>query len=162
MEGNNKRQELIEQTKETVEDLEAKQNEALEQIRRGGDIERYDTVSLGELELEVKAWLPGETTDTVQRAMRMAESGDADQISESMEIMLSALDDMTVEDAYNMDFWRAYYSEYGPEGMVLAAETILGPAASELEEKREVVDGFRGDVERSEPSPGNGGYSPDA
>jgi Spy/CpxP family protein refolding chaperone len=166
-----RRQELIEDAKEERRELEDKQTEALAEIAKGEEIESYQTVSLGELELEVKGWSPGDTTETVEQAMRMAESEDPEDMKQSMETMLSALVDMTVSDTYDMTFWRAYYEKYGPQGMQPAVETILGPAISELEEmqqrevsedKREAVNGFRtddaGDIVRS--GNGNDGNNP--
>lgn len=157
-----KREELIHKAQNTKEDLDAKQNEALEAIASGEELERYETVSLGNLEIEVKGWLSGDTTDTVQKAQRLADSNDMDEIRESMETMLSALDDMTTSSDYGMQFWREYYRRYGPEGLAVAVETVLEPASEDMEAKKESLDGFREGTQGPRPSVGDGENGPDA
>jgi len=49
---------LQEETRDAYEQHEAEQSDALDAIASGSDLEEYQTVALGELELEVKAWLP--------------------------------------------------------------------------------------------------------
>lgn len=138
-----KREELIGEAKETKEELDRKQNEALEAIKEGGELEKFETVTLGELEMEVKAWLPGNVQSTVEKAKKLGDSEDLSKINESMETMLSALAEMTTSDIYDMGFWRQYHDEYGPTGLILAIETILGPAMDEMEKQKEGVDTFR-------------------
>jgi hypothetical protein len=147
-EARQRQKELIEESRERKQELEAKQNEALAAISEGEDLEEYATVELGELELEVKEWIPGDTTDTVQRAMQLAESEDMDHVRQSMSVMLEALDDMTVNSDFDMRFWREYYRRYGPTGMITAVQTILNPAIENMESKKEGVEGFRKNVER--------------
>jgi hypothetical protein len=140
----------------------ARHEAALAEIAAGEDLERYETVQLGDLDIDVKAWLPGEVERTVQHAQAVAQSEDAERVRESMETMLSALESMTKSDDYNMDFWRLYYERYGPEALLIAVETIMQPASESLEQTKEAVDGFREDVERSgtSPSRGTGGDNP--
>jgi hypothetical protein len=140
--------ELIEETRQEKQQLEQKQNEALQAIAEGEELEEFETVSLGELELRVKGWIPGDTTDTVQEAMQLAESEDMEHVRQSMSVMLEALDDMTADSDFDMRFWREYYTRYGPSGMITAVETILEPAVQNMEQKKEGVDGFRSNVER--------------
>lgn len=147
-EAEQKRKELIKKTKEKRQELDRKQNEALEAIKGGGDLEDYQLVELGDLEIEVKAWMPGDVADTVQKAHDIGQSGDMERFEESIQTMLSALVEMTTDDTYNMAFWQAYYQEYGPEGVLVAAETIIGPAAESMEAKSEGVKSFRGDKPR--------------
>lgn len=138
-----KERELLEDARETKKELEQQQNEALEAIAKGGDLEEYETVELGELELEVKSWLPGDVEDTVLQAQKLGESEDPAQIKRSMETMLSALAEMTTDGTYDMGFWRQFHQEYGANGLILAVETILEPANENMEKKKEGVDGFR-------------------
>lgn len=128
---------------ETKQELESKQTEALAKIKQGEDFEEYETVTLGELEMEVRAWLPGDITDTIQRAQELGESEDLSEVKESMDTMLHALDEMTTSDTYNMGFWQAYYDEYGPEGLMVAVETILEPATEGIEERKRGIESFR-------------------
>lgn len=138
-----KRDELISKAQEKKQELDEKQNEALAAIAEGGELEDYETVTLGELEIEVKAWLPGSVEETVTKANRLGQQEDMGKIRESMETMLSALDEMTRADEYDMAFWRKYYAEWGPEGLILAIETILDPAMEGVEERSEGVESFR-------------------
>jgi polyhydroxyalkanoate synthesis regulator phasin len=142
-EAKQRERELVEDAREAKEELEAKQSEALEAIAEGGDLEEYATVELGELEIEVLGWLPGDVEDTVLQARQLGKTEDPAKIKRSMETMLSALAEMTVDDTYNMAFWRQFYQEYGAAGLIEAVGTVLEPAQTSMEEKREAVDGFR-------------------
>jgi hypothetical protein len=134
---------LQEETRDAYEQHEAEQSDALDAIASGSDLEEYQTVALGELELEVKAWLPGSVEDTVLKAQDAAESDDPKEVKESLETMISALAEMSTSDVYNSHFWRKYYDEYGAVGLILAVETLLEPASDKLEERQDAVDGFR-------------------
>lgn len=137
------RENLLEDTREAYKQHEAEQSDALDAIASGSDLEEYQTVTLGELELEVKAWLPGSVEDTVLKAQDAAESDDPQEVKESLETMISALAEMSTSDVYNSHFWRKYYDEYGAVGLILAVETLLEPASDKLEERQDAVDGFR-------------------
>jgi hypothetical protein len=137
------RENLLEDTREAYKQHEAEQSDALDAIASGSDLEEYETVELGELELEVKAWLPGSVEDTVLKAQDAAESDDPKEVKESLETMISALAEMSTSDVYNSHFWRKYYDEYGAVGLILATETLLEPASDKLEERQDAVDGFR-------------------
>lgn len=143
-----KEQELLEDARQSKEELEQAQNEALEAIASGEELEQYETVSLGDLELEVKAWLPGDVEDTVLQAQQLGESEDPAEIKRSMDTMLSALAEMTTSETYDMGFWREFHRKWGAEGLILAVETILDPASENMEEKREGLESFRGEPER--------------
>lgn len=149
-----KEQELLEDARQSKAELEAAQNEALEAIASGEELEQYETVSLGELELEVKAYLPGDVEDTVLQAQQLGESEDPAEIKRSMETMLSALAEMTTSDTYNMGFWREFHRKWGANGLILAVETILDPASENMEDKRDAMDGFRSNVEGPKPNSG--------
>lgn len=151
-----RKQQLIEETREAKRELDQAQSEALDQIASGGDLEKFETVELGELELEVKAWLPGDVADTVEKAQRLADGDDVSDVRESMETMLDALSSMTVDAQYGTPFWEEFYSRYGPTGLMLAVETVLEPAQEEIENKRDAMDGFRPDVGGPRPGVGDG------
>jgi hypothetical protein len=166
-----KRKELINEAKETKEQIERKQNEALAEIAKGEGLEQYETVEMGQLEMEVKAWVPGDATNSISQAAELAQSGDIGKIQESMEKFLPALDELTVSNEYSMGFWREYYNRYGPQGMLIAVERVCGPAFEELdeikgrevdEERIDAANGFRqdsnGEVVRS--GRGNDGTDP--
>jgi len=160
-----KQKELIEDSRQAKQELEAEQNKALAEIAKGEKLEQFETVELGGLEMEVKAWIPGDTTNTVEKAMDLAQSDSVGKMKQSMQTMLKALADMTVSDTYDINFWRAYYQEYGPVGMQPAVNTILGPAGEELErlqqrevdeERLDAANGFRTDEQGRIIRSGNG------
>jgi hypothetical protein len=151
-----RQQELLEDARNEKQQREAAQNEALKQIAEGESLEEYETVELGDLELEVKAWLPGDVEDTVLQAQQLGDSEDPAEIKRSMETMLSALAEMTTEETYDMGFWRKYYRKWGAEGLIMAVSTVLEPAGESLERKREGVDGFRTGTGGPRPSVGDG------
>lgn len=140
-----RRQELIEEAKADKKELDDAQNEALAAIASEEGLEDYATVELGELEIEVKAWLPGDVEDTVLQAQQLGDSEDPAQIKRSMETMLSALAEMTVADDYDMRFWREFHDRYGANGLVLAVERVLEPAQENTQRRKEGVEGFRTD-----------------
>lgn len=133
---------LIEDAAETKKELDDKQEDALAQIG-GAGIETFETVELGELEVEVKAWMPGNVTDIVQQARQIANQGGESNIRESMDTMIAALAEMTTDSTYNPEFWRVFYEQYGPEGIMLAVETVLKPASEGMNERQEALESFR-------------------
>lgn len=143
-----KRQELIRDAKQTKEELEKKQAEALKEIETGQDLERYERVYLGDLELEVKAWIPGGMIEDINHANNLAQRDDSEATMSSINTMLSVLDDMTTDTAYSMAFWRKYFQKWGAEGVQVAVETVIEPAQERQEEKIDNLDGFRPNAER--------------
>lgn len=143
-----KRQELITDAAQTKQEVDQKQNKALEQIASGEDIEEYATVEIGELEIEVRSWLPGDIEDLVIRAGELAESRDPQNLRESKQTMIEALSGMTTSEDYDTYFWREYTNRYGQQGLMLAVETILEPAQESMEELGEARQSFRGEPAR--------------
>jgi len=139
------KEEILQATEEHFDQKEAKQNEALNAIAQGEELEQYTTVELGDLELEVKEWVPGDVEQTITRVNQIAERGDDVVLMRQMESILTALDEMTENGTYDRSFWRAYYDKYGQSGVLVATETILSPAMEEMEALEEGVEGFRQD-----------------
>lgn len=155
-----KRQELIKDAKQTKEELEAKQAEALKEIETGQELERYETVQLGNLDLEVKAWIPGGMVEDINHANNLAQRNDPQAMMDSINTMLSVLEDMTTDPTYSMAFWRQHFQKWGPEGLQSAVETVLEPAQDRMEDKQDALDGFRPNVEGKKPSTRNGTNGP--
>jgi hypothetical protein len=154
-----KRKELINEAKETKEQIERKQNEALAEIAKGEDLEQYKTIQLGNLEMEVKAWVSGDATDALTNAMEIAQDaqeGSASHVRDSMQEILPALASFTVSNDYSMAFWQEYYRRYGPQGLMVAFEKVCGPALEDMDELQgrdvdqervDAANGFRTDSE---------------
>lgn len=147
-------EELKRQAKDEYESISEKQQAALKEIAEGESLESYETVALGNLDIEVKAWFPGETMDAVEAAQTAANTEDMAQIRRSIDTMLAALDEMTRDSTYDMRFWRQYYQSYGPEGLMVAMQRVLGPATENMDEKGDAAAGFRGHAEGPRGRPG--------
>lgn len=166
-----KRSELINRAKETKQDLDAEQNEMLAAVASGDeglDVEKYETVQIGEAEATVKAWLPGDTQDTIQHAHRLAQRENMDDAQESIYTMIEGMTTVT-ERLYHPEsdtvfeekekirnFWNGMYGQWGVQGFQQAASIVLEPANEEMEDMSNAVDGFRKDGPRPEPGAGVG------
>ena len=148
--------ELLNATQEHFSEKRQKQEEALSEIAQGENLEKYETIYLGDLEMDVRAWVPGNAMSQIQKAQNIAEDEDTSRMMESMETMINALAEVAVSDTYDSSFWRAYFNRYGPEGMLVAVEKVLGPAidsmeerapVENMEEKADAANGFRTDSE---------------
>lgn len=148
--------------RESISEQQARQEAALNQIAAGGQLERYETVQLGDLEIEVKGWLPGDVEQTVRKAEQIAQDGDHKAAVESIETFLSALAEMTRNEDFDLGFWRDFYERWGPEGVLLAAEKVFEPAVDSMEDKQEAIDGFRSGTSRSGPGTRGRDDRPDA
>lgn len=149
-------QRLKQDAAETKQELEQKQEAALKEIESGETLESYETATLGDLEMEVKAWFPGSLFDDVQHAQQLAQSENPEKVFESIDTMIQVLDNMTVSDTYNEGFWREYFQKWGPEALGRAMQAILEPAQEEQEAKMDSLDGFRPDTTGPRPSVGDG------
>ena len=129
-----RRSKLIEDAKEEHSQRTAEQEKALQEIAQGENLERYETVFMGDLEMQVRAWVPGSVVPQIQTAASIADSEDVERVMESMETMINALAEISVEGTYDSAFWRAYFDRYGPEGMIVAVEKVLGPALENMED----------------------------
>lgn len=161
-----RRSELIEGAKESKQDFDAKTNELLNAVGRGEDgldVEKYETVEVGEVEVVVKAWLPGEAQDTIQHAQRLAQRENMDDAQESIYTMIEGVttvterislpgSDESIESKEDIrQFWRGVYDKWGIVGFQEGAQRALKPATDEMEELSNTVDGFRGDGPRPRP-----------
>lgn len=172
-EAQQKREELIERARDTKQELDARENEMLRAVASGEDgldVERYETVQVGEVNVEAKAWLPGKAQDTIQHAYRLAERENLEDAQESIYTMIEGMTVVTeglehphsgaeIADKESIrQFWRGMYDQWGVIGFQKAASKVLEPANEDMEEKANAADGFRQDVERTQP----GDYSGDA
>lgn len=166
-----RRSELIESAKESKQDLDADQNEMLAAVASGEDglgVEKYETVQIGEVEATVKAWLPGDTQDTIQHAHRLAQRENMEDAQESIYTMIEGmttvterLDHIESETVFEekekiRNFWNGMYGQWGVQGFQQAASIVLEPANDEMEDMSNAVDGFRKDGPRPEPSVSGG------
>ena len=153
-----RQQELLEDARNEKEQREAAQNEALREIAKGDDLTEYEVIQLGQLDMRVKAWVPGTATQPIHNAAQKADSLDDDagmaEVSESMEAFLPALDELTVSSDYDRSFWRMYYEKFGPQGMIEAVNRVCGPAFDEMgefadrdvdDDRRDAAQGFQPD-----------------
>jgi len=155
--GSKSKEELLEATKEHFDRKEAKQQDALEAIAQGQDLEGYATVELGQEEMEVKKWIPGTVEQEVGALMEAVDEGRKYEALKRKDDVVKSLATVTENDLYDRGFWSQYYERWGYDAIVEAINTVLTPAVEEREEKAEAVDGFRGDGEGNIVRAGNRG-----
>lgn len=160
-------EEIKQKAAESKHEQDAEQAALLDAVAKGDDgidVEEYEWVNVGEVDVKVKAWMPGESLDAIESANRLAKR---DNMSDSMESIHTMIEGMTAvtetlkNDDLNIEhtkketirkFWRGMLDKWGIEGFQKSAEIILQPASEDLEEKSNAAEGFRGDAERSSPS----------
>jgi hypothetical protein len=155
-----KQRELIEKTKEAKESAEQQHNEMLEAVAEGEDwnVEDYEWVELGGVELKVKTWLPG---DTMDRMGALGEAAETQDPSAAREMVHGGIESLTTQTEIiqsggavfetNSDirqFWQNYTEKWGNKGLEKAIETVMGPIEDEQERKEETMRSFRGDGHR--------------
>jgi len=153
------RKELIQDAKETKQEHEAKQSEMLDAVAQGDDgidVEDYETVIVGKVEVTAKAYMPGESLNTIERAQRLAKRENVDAAIESIATMTEAMTVVTerlkhtetgavIESDGNIrEFWQGMFEKWGVDGYQQAAMTVLEPATEDMEEKAEAAESFRG------------------
>lgn len=149
-----RRQRLIESAREERQRHEAQQEAMLEAVAEGEnfDIESHTWVSLGEADLHVKEWFPGDTVDQLAQAdmdPNDATGADANRaiggVLEAFVTMTDAIEagDQRVESKPQIrSFWRSYFERWGDQGLAEAFDVVLTPAI-ENSEGEEAVESFR-------------------
>jgi hypothetical protein len=155
------REELIADAEEIAADEDAEKQALLEAVKNDEEFEHGQTewVQLGDVDLRVKAWFPGNTFDTV-RGLAEAEQNDEipdfhallDSLAEITEVVRTS--GVTWEETTRInDFWQAYYAEHGTNVIMIASERVLRPALDNMEQRapqsfpgERHSDGFRSDV----------------
>lgn len=152
------REQMKREAEQNYRERQQQQANALEQIAEGTDIQDHETAQLGELELTVKAWVPGGVEESLSDAMSVVNSGDADAeaVAESQAQIRGALARMTDGDTYDRRFWDAYHDKFGAEGLLLAADTVFAPARERMEEREEAVDQFPAERRGAKPRTSSG------
>jgi len=155
-----RREELIQDAKESKHELEAKQSEMLAAVASGEDgidVEDYAEVQVGEVTVTAKAYMPGESLSTIKRAQRLAKRDNLEAALDSISTMTDAMTVVTERlehpqsntvmdtDENIREFWKGMFSEWGVEGFQQAAEKVLEPASEDMEQKSQSAKSFRGD-----------------
>lgn len=144
-----RRKELIEEAQETKQQYDEQHAELLDAVESGEEfqVEDYEWVNLGELEIKVKTWFPGDTLDK----LTSLEEGDA-TAQESINATIEAFTKLTeqirkddpVTDREGIEsFWLVYYDKWGSQGLFEAMDVIASPAIDNSNEKQ-VRESFRG------------------
>lgn len=153
-EYDNDRDSLIDETKAKQERLEEQQSAMLEAVADGDDfeVESYEWVSLGNVDLKVKAWFPGETLEEI--AGFASGEMDIQNAEKGIDANISALTSMTEiisGDESQFDttpeirsFWKSGFGKWGDQFLAQAVETVITPA-KENSDTEDVVDSFRGE-----------------
>lgn len=151
-----RRAELINQARQEKAQADAAQSAMLDAVASGDegiDVERYETVSVGDVQITVKAWMPGGSVESIERAQRLSQRESVDDALEALSVMRDAMTDVTerleygehtVEDKQDIRrFWKGMVDKWGFDGFRQATETVLKPATQNMEEKSEAAQKFR-------------------
>ena len=153
---NTDREALIEDAKETRSQLEAEQNEMLEAVASGEefDVENYEWVELGGVDLQVKAWFPGDTLEEIAGMAEAAQANNPSAAGPAIRTNINALTNMTeVIEGGNQrftseerirQFWNNYFEKWGDQGLGQAVETVITPA-EENTDKEDAMRSFPGE-----------------
>lgn len=146
------KQELYEKTANKRQEDSKRHNELLDAVAEGEefDVEKYEWVELGGVELKVKAWFPGGTIDKLTALGDEPESGK--EASNKIHGALDALIEMTEAIRHGdttisaggqiRGFYLDYYERWGDQGLMKAAEAVISPAESNAD-REEVMQSFR-------------------
>ena len=119
-------------------------------------------MQLGSVDVKVKAWMPGESLNAIERAQRLSERENMQDAIEGIETLKTGMTAVTVELQLGEDititesedirgFWDGFVDKWGVPGLQEAAETVLKPATDDMEDKADAADGFRQDAGRDGP-----------
>lgn len=163
------KEELLEATNDTAAEKKAEQTELLAAVAEGEQgisVEDYEWVQIGQVDVKVKAWMPGESLNAIERAKRLAERENTSDTLEGIATMKDGMTavtetiklesrDIEVADEEDIrDFWGGMVNTWGIEGFQEAADIVLEPAVTDLKSKGETANGFRKDAGRDSPRKG--------
>lgn len=157
-----KREELISDTEAAKRQAEQEQAELLEALEAEEEFEHrsYEWVEIGDVELKVKTWLPGDVNDTIQAYAEAEQSGDVPDFEPMIEAaktqteVVRTADVSWSTDAKISKFWDMYYSEHGSNVLLTVFDRVFDPAIDGIENKLpqsfqgQDGGGFRDGVER--------------
>ena len=155
----NDRESLLRETKRKERKLETQQRQMLDAVAEGEDfdVETFEWVELGNVEIKVKAWFPGETLDQ----MSQFATADPETVNpqESIQANINALVEMTETitgkgETFDTKteirtFWENAFSKWGDQFLAKAVKTVVTPA-KENSDTEDVVDSFRSEKRPSD------------
>lgn len=143
-----KRKELIEETKQAEKEATAEQAAILEAVKNDEELSHNATkwVEIGDAEFKVKTTLSGDTLDIVESFTE----DDLPPMSSLVDAAAKQTDSIRVDDELVTDennimaFWEVYYDEYGEAAIEAIQARILAPAM----DTNEVNQSFQGERNR--------------
>jgi len=144
-------QKLIQEAEQAKRQHEQEKGELLEAVKNEEEFthESYEWVELGDVELKVKSWIPGESMDAINKFAQADQSGEIPNFKELIEAAKELTEvvrtaDVTWEtQALVDDFWDSYYAEHGSNVIYAAAERVYKPALENMEQR--APQSFQGD-----------------
>jgi hypothetical protein len=152
---------LIKEAEQAKRQHQQEKGELLEAVKNEEEFthESYEWVELGDVELKVKSWIPGESMDAINKFAQADQSGEIPNFSELIEaakelteVVRTANVNWQTQAKVN-DFWDSYYNEHGSNVIYAAAERVYQPALENMEQRapesfpgEQNRDGFRSDV----------------
>ncbi|AHG00924.1 hypothetical protein HALLA_12130 [Halostagnicola larsenii XH-48] len=146
-----RKQRLVDESRETRRELEAEQEELLDSLdeEHGGDlIETRVTLPGGNL-AHLEAVMNGELINRISHVDSMLaelddpEPGDMQNIERSMDEAASVLADVTVEAKYSKEVFYEIYVRYGPDAIGEHVGAAFDAIEEEVKRQAGAADGFR-------------------
>lgn len=150
-----RRERLLEESRETRRELEAEQEQLLESLddEHGGDLIETPVTLPGDNLATVECVLNGELMDRMAHVDSMLaalddsdpQPGSMANIGDAMDEAAAVLADITREPKYSKEVFFEIYRRYGPEALGAHVEAVFGAIDHETERKAGAAKGFRGE-----------------
>jgi len=160
-------EDIKQKAREQKSQREASQAALLDAVAEGEDsiaVENYEWVSVGQVDVKAKAWMPGESLEAIEQAQRLAKRENLSDTMDSIHTVIEGVtavserlehqeEDIAFENKEDIrKFWKGMLNKWGIEGFQKSAQVVLKPATDDMEAKADAADGFRQDTARSKPS----------
>jgi len=111
--------ELKERTENRYQKEKKQQQEALTEIAQGQNLEEYETRELGNAEISVKCWIPGDVTESFADIFEAYDNDNPIEVFRSFRQVARVIGRLCADEPYsNAQFWEQYYDKWGPKGMM--------------------------------------------
>lgn len=146
-----RRDQLVEESRKTRRELESEQEEFLDSLQEehGGDLVETKTTLPGGNIAHIEVNLNGELMDRMSHMdSKLADlenpgPGDLENIGTAMDEASQILADITVEAKFSKTVFYEVYRRYGPEALGEHIEAVFDAIEKEMKRKQGAVDGFR-------------------
>jgi len=148
-----KKQELQEEVSEISKEHKESEQALIEAVSQDEEIGQYDVVELGDIEMKIQLWIPGDELEDMNAGMSEEEItqvfSDVDRFVSLIVKLVEELRYPAEEEYYTDDlkikhFVISFVDTYGTDAMVRLAETVVLPVVEHMEEKSQGLQSFQG------------------